>query len=546
MTAASGSVTSDHEGPARPDGGDEPARWVAWATASLRRQTAVTLRGMVVLLMSLAALCSTAVVWSAYSLGSLNETAVPLQVANKEILQDVTDAEASIRGYVLTDGDSGSLQPYRVAIGYLPQDQQRLRGLAQDDGQLIDALLLQEQSTQRWLEDYVEPQVDPARQLSGAASDRLQAQGRRLYDDVRAANAQVDTAIERTIARISDRARAVLFWTLAAVVLAPLVMIGVATAMTRRLEVAVHGPLDEVSQVLARLREGDLTARVREVGPEEVREIAIALNRLAEDSLRGRDMEETVVSQLGEIDRVRTELVSTVSHELRTPLTSVMGYLELLEDQVADQLDDSQRRMLAIVRRNLLRLQELISNLLTLSRVEEAGLKIEALDLRTVASEVVGDLRLTAGSRSITLRTIQSASPILVLGDRTQLFRALTNLVSNAVKFSEPGDVVEVRVAPVGREAMLEVVDEGIGIPATDLDGLGSRFFRASNATRSEIAGTGLGLRIVQTIVDRHGGTLGIESVEDVGTTVTVRVPLTRASGSDEVTAHLLGGSGRD
>ncbi|QIK67118.1 HAMP domain-containing protein [Nocardioides sp. HDW12B] len=546
MAAASGTATADHEEPARGGGAGEPARWVAWATASLRRQTAVTLRGTVVLLVTLAALCSTAVVWSAYSLGSLNETAVPLQVANKEILQDVTDAEASIRGYALADDDSASLQPYRVAIGYLPQDEQHLRELAEGDAELTEAVRRQEEATDRWLEDYVELQVDPALRLDAAESERLRAQGRRLYDDVRSANAQVDLAIERTIARISDRARAVLFWTLAAVVLVPLVMIGVATAMTRRLEVAVHGPLDEVSQVLARLREGDLTARVREVGPEEVREIAVALNRLAEDSLRGRDMEETVVSQLGEIDRVRTELVSTVSHELRTPLTSVMGYLELLEDQVSDQLDDSQKRMLAVVRRNLLRLQELISNLLTLSRVEEAGLKIEALDLRVVASEVVGDLRLTAASRSITLRTIQSASPILVLGDRTQLFRALTNLVSNAVKFSEPGDVVEVRVAPVGREAMLEVVDEGIGIPAPDLDGLGSRFFRASNATRSEIAGTGLGLRIVQTIVDRHGGTLGIESVEDAGTTVTVRLPLTQASGAEEVTAHFLGGTGRD
>ncbi len=546
MTAASGTVTASHEEPARSSDGREPARWVAWATASLRRQTAVTLRGTVVLLVALAALCSTAVVWSAYSLGSLNETAVPLQVANKEILQDVTDAEASIRGYALTDGDSGSLQPYRVAIGYLPQDEQHLRELARGDAELTDAVLVQEEATDRWLDEYVELQVDTGLRLDRAASDRVQAQGRRLYDDVRSANVQVDVAIERTIARISDRARAVLFWTLAAVVLVPLMMIGVATAMTRRLAVAVHGPLDEVSQVLARLREGDLTARVREVGPEEVREIAVALNRLAEDSLRGRDMEETVASQLSEIDRVRTELVSTVSHELRTPLTSVMGYLELLEDQVADRLDDSQKNMLAVVRRNLLRLQELISNLLTLSRVEEAGLKIESLDLRMVASEVVGDLRLTAASRSIAVRTIQSASPILVLGDRTQLFRALTNLVSNAVKFSEPGDVVEVRVAPVGREAMLEVVDEGIGIPTSDLDGLGSRFFRASNATRSEIAGTGLGLRIVQTIVDRHGGTLGIESVEDVGTTVTVRLPLTRASGADEVTAHLLSGSRRD
>ncbi len=221
MTAASGSVTSDHEGPARPDGGDEPARWVAWATASLRRQTAVTLRGMVVLLMSLAALCSTAVVWSAHSLGSLNETAVPLQVANKAVLQDVTDAEASIRGYTLTGGDSGSLQPYQVAIGYLPQDERQLRELADGDQALTAAVLRQEEATDRWLEDYVAPQVEADRRLGAAERDRLEVQGGRLYNDVRAANAQVDLAIEQTISRISDQAGAVLFWTLAAVVLLP-------------------------------------------------------------------------------------------------------------------------------------------------------------------------------------------------------------------------------------------------------------------------------------------------------------------------------------
>lgn len=516
---------------------DPATRWVAWATTSLRRQTAVTLRGTVVLLVVLAGVCSTAVVWSAYALGSLNETAVPLQVANKEVLQDVTDAETSIRGYALSGGDSGSLQPYLVAMSYLPQDEQRLRGLAQADPELVAVVQQQEDATDRWLEGYVEPQLSP---MNVGESNRLYVTGKRLFDDVRSANADVDLAIERTTEDISDRARAVLFWTLAAVVLLPLLMIGVATAVTRRLGEAVHGPLDEVSHVLARLREGDLTARVREEGPEEIREIAVALNRLTEESLRSRDIEDTVVTQLSEIDRVRTELISTVSHELRTPLTSVLGYLELLEDQIAEQLDETQTAMLAVVRRNLKRLQELISNLLTLSRVEEAGLKVEALDLRGVAQEVVGDLRLTAASRAITLKTIQSASPVMVLGDRTQLFRALTNLVSNAVKFSEPTDVVEIRVAPVGRQALLEVVDEGIGIPAADLDGLGSRFFRASNATRSEIAGTGLGLRIVQTIVDRHSGTLGIESVEDAGTTVTMRLPLTQPSPSEEVTAHLL------
>lgn len=528
---------SERTAPGQEVRADPTTRWVAWATTSLRRQTAVTLRGTIVLLVVLAGLCSTAVVWSAYALGSLNETAVPLQVANKEVLQDITDAETSIRGYALSGGDSGSLQPYLVAMSYLPQDEQRLRELAQADPDLAAVVQQQEDATDRWLEEYVEPQLSP---MNAGEKDRLYTTGKRLFDDVRSANADVDLAIERTTEDISDRARAVLFWTLAAVVLLPLLMIGVATAVTRRLGEAVHGPLDEVSHVLARLREGDLTARVREEGPEEIREIAVALNRLTEESLRSRDIEDTVVTQLGEIDRVRTELISTVSHELRTPLTSVLGYLELLEDQIAEQLDETQTAMLAVVRRNLMRLQELISNLLTLSRVEEAGLKVEALDLRAVAQEVVGDLRLTAASRAITLKTIQSASPVMVLGDRTQLFRALTNLVSNAVKFSEPTDVVEVRVAPVGRQALLEVVDEGIGIPAADLDGLGSRFFRASNATRSEIAGTGLGLRIVQTIVDRHSGTLGIESVEDAGTTVTVRLPLTQPSPSEEVTAHLL------
>ncbi len=147
---------------ADPDVRADPAtRWVAWATTSLRRQTAVTLRGTVVLLVVLAGLCSTAVVWSAYALGSLNETAVPLQVANKEVLQDITDAETSIRGYVLSGGDSGSLQPYLVAMSYLPQDEKRLRELARADPALAAVVQQQEDTTDRWLEGYVDPQLSP-------------------------------------------------------------------------------------------------------------------------------------------------------------------------------------------------------------------------------------------------------------------------------------------------------------------------------------------------------------------------------------------------
>lgn len=505
----------------------ETPAWVAWATSSLRRLATFVLRGTVVMLVLLAVVCSTAVIWAAQSLVSVNQTGVPLQIANKQILQNITDIESAIRGYALSDGeDEGVLQPYYVAMSYLQQDEQELRSLAAVDARLAAAVARQEEATNIWFDAYVEPLLDPA---NAGEEFRLSANGKRLFDDVRSANAEVDRAIEATTTDISERARSVLFWTFVAVVLLPLLMIGVASAAARRLRQAALEPLDDVSGVLARLREGDLTARADVHGPEEIQEIAAALNLLAEEGLRSRDIEDTVVSQIGAIDRVRTELVSTVSHELRTPLTSIQGYLELLDDQIGAQLDDTQATMLAAVRRNLTRLQELTTNLLTLSRVEEAGLRVEAVDLRVVAGEVVGDLRLTAASRAVTIRTIQSAAPVTVIGDRTQLFRALMNLVSNAVKFSEPGDVVEVRVAIIAGQAVVEVVDEGIGIPTGDLDGLGRRFFRASNATRSEIAGTGLGLRIVQTIVDRHDGTLGIESVEDAGTTVTMRLPLAQA-----------------
>jgi two-component system OmpR family sensor kinase len=211
-------------------------------------------------------------------------------------------------------------------------------------------------------------------------------------------------------------------------------------------------------------------------------------------------------------------------------LTSVTGYLELLHDQLRDDLDEEQAAMVAVIRRNLERLNELTTNLLVLARAEETQFEVESVDLRTIAAEVAADVRLMAAGRDIAVRTMQAASPVVVLGDRSQLLRAARNLATNAVKFSSPGGTVEVRVVQEGSEAVLEVVDEGIGIPASDLPSLGARFFRASNAMRAEIAGTGLGIRIVQTIMDRHDGTLSVESIEGEGTTVTLRLPISRVA----------------
>ena len=143
-------------------------------------------------------------------------------------------------------------------------------------------------------------------------------------------------------------------------------------------------------------------------GPEEVRRIASALNTLADENLRGRDIEVDVLSRLAELDRVRNELVTTVSHELRTPLTSIKGYLEILQDDLAERLDQHQRGMLGAMRRNLERLTELICEPVGPVAGGEAGLNVERLDVRGVAAEVVADVRLTAAGRGVSVRTIRA------------------------------------------------------------------------------------------------------------------------------------------
>ncbi|GAB1641171.1 hypothetical protein KRMM14A1259_15940 [Krasilnikovia sp. MM14-A1259] len=234
-----------------------------------------------------------------------------------------------------------------------------------------------------------------------------------------------------------------------------------------------------------------------------------------------------LVTRLREVDAAKTAFLATVSHELRTPLTSVAGYLEVIIEQEAGPLTATQDRMLEVIDRNVLRLRRLIEDLLIMSRAEAGGLEFtrESIDLRTVIEAVIHVVEPAAHKTGVTV-THEIAEPITIDGDVSHLERAIINLVSNAVKFTPDGGAVTVTARADGPDAVLVVRDTGIGIPAEDLPYLFTRFFRASNATRQAIPGTGLGLAIVSTIIEGHGGTITADSREGVGTTMTIRIPL--------------------
>jgi PAS domain S-box-containing protein len=231
--------------------------------------------------------------------------------------------------------------------------------------------------------------------------------------------------------------------------------------------------------------------------------------------------------RLRELDRLKDEFISLVSHELRTPLTSIRGYLELLLDGGGGELSEDQARFLAVVDRNSKRLMHLVGDLLFLAQVEAGKLMLELgdVDLDDLVAECVEAAKPIADENGIDLTAVIEPTPVMV-GDRGRLGQVLDNLVSNALKFTAEGGAVYVRMATRDGEAVVEVEDNGIGIAKDDQDQLFERFFRSSEATERAIPGTGLGLTIAKAIVERHGGSIEVESAPGEGTTMRVRLPV--------------------
>ena len=236
-----------------------------------------------------------------------------------------------------------------------------------------------------------------------------------------------------------------------------------------------------------------------------------------------------LVTRLQDLDRAKSEFLSTFSHELRTPLTSIRAYTELLQDE-SDGDNSDQDRMLEIIEKNSMRLSILIEDILTLSHLNSAVYDIDLtpVDVEPLIADVCESLLPMAQAKQVTLtarKATSATSGTWVLGDANQLERMLINLVNNAIKFTPAHGQIRVSATTSETTVVLTVADSGIGIPLAEQDAVFGRFVRGAEATHEVIPGTGLGLSIVQAIVEHHSGTISLASAPGQGTTIRVRLP---------------------
>jgi signal transduction histidine kinase len=453
----------------------------------------------------------------------LSEELQPAASANRDILAHLGDLRSATREWTV-GGRPSARADYEEAQRLLTADLQTVQDVTTGDAELERLMGRQEQAARAWVDDY--GNVVISRPGGSGTFDRgLFATGVTLFDDFRDAHDETTAAFESRVRDANQDSSQRLTATVLAVIVIALLEALVIVRARRRLTAEISEPLHDLEVVVHQMAR-DPEVRAAHEGPREVRAVAGALNDLADAQGRARQVEDRIQQEQRALDVAQDDFVSNVSHELRTPLTTISGYLELVADEFEESMAPHHLRMLTAGRRNVARLQLLVDDLLTLSKAEASSTSLEQVDLATVIRPVVTDVHLGATRRGIRLEVSLPKEEVLVLGDRVMLHRALLNVLGNAVKFSRERTVVEVELAAEGRQATVVVRDHGIGIPQEEIDLLGTRFFRASNAVSQDIGGSGLGIRIVQTIMEKHAGSMLIESTMEEGTTVTLRMPL--------------------
>jgi len=277
--------------------------------------------------------------------------------------------------------------------------------------------------------------------------------------------------------------------------------------------------INQLKGAAQNLAEGELQTRVPVSGRDEVSALALAFNQMAEQ-LQVADQKQR------ELENLRNDLIAWVGHDLQTPLTSMRAILEALSDGIVEE-PEMVRRYLLTAQRDVMSLSALIDDLFQMSQLDAGGFPLERADasLSDLVSDTLESFSQLAVQQEIKLegRVESNVDPVFM--DTRAIGRVLNNLVSNALRHTSSGGEIKVEARRTGSGVEVIVSDTGEGIRAQDIPHIFERFYRADPARQATTGGSGLGLAIVKSLVEAHGGQIGVESEPGKGSTFKVALP---------------------
>lgn len=295
----------------------------------------------------------------------------------------------------------------------------------------------------------------------------------------------------------------------------------ISTILTRRLSRSLEKPIRELRDSVDKIRDGSLSFEVMGSDYDELDDLCEGFDAMRRELLLAGERETRLKHE-------RNMLIANISHDLKTPLTAIKGYIDGINDGVADT-PEKLGRYLDTIRRKAEVIDDLVSNLSTFAKLEVSGLEFNMTggDLRDLLLDVLDGFRLDLERSGIELETEFCAEPLVVDIDGEKLRRALANLIDNAIKYRSGADSkITVRAFAGEGGAYVVISDNGVGIEPRELPKVFDSFYRADSSRSSRVKGNGLGLGIARQIVERHGGRLWLRS-EGIGkgTSATISLP---------------------
>ncbi|BDT99430.1 sensor histidine kinase [Nocardia sputorum] len=456
----------------------------------------------------------------------------------------LVDQETGLRGYGIT-GDRQFLQPYQDGARDEAQSVARLRELLADRPSLLHELDAIESSARRWRTEYAEPLV--AALASGSTSGTeptSPARGKPLFDELRARFDVQNTSLAAAIADDEDElahTRAVRDAVLAGMVIAFLLTGVLLTVLIRRL---IARPLGSLTDASLRVASGEFDHHIDAHGPADLVTVANAVEsmrrRIVAELASSRAKEAVLAEQKTDLDLQAVELrrsnaeleqfAYVASHDLQEPLRKVASFCQLLEKRYGDKLDERGKQYIDFAVDGAKRMQGLINDLLTFSRVGRITDRTESIGLGQTLDKAMTNLSTAIDDTTTRIRRPEELPEIV--GDPTLLTMLWQNLIGNAIKFHAPDRAPEIEITCEPAEEddawLLSVSDNGIGIAPEFAEKVFVIFQRLHN--REEYSGTGIGLAVCKKIVEYHGGRIWIDTDYTAGTRFCFTL---RAAGAD-------------